>query len=196
MRTRFLLYCLVALPALAFADANDGQFMGYELGAGYPETSHAGEGTTTGNLLIVAKNPHKPADIEEVSLVTTPVTRTVGYISAASWFASEDEARTSARRYVDLLRAKYPDWEFGREVMDASMRIVEVSFDKAPYNLKLRLGRDVHEGRDMWRFSMGLGWQPHAKESRAWQDLSAAEQSTEMKTEREQVLKDSDVRGL
>ncbi len=196
MRTKLLLFCLVALPALAFADANDGQFMGYELGAGYPETSHAGEGTTTGNLLIVAKNPVKPGDIEEVSLVTTPVTRTVGYISAAAWFASEDEARTSARRYVDLLRAKYPDWEFGREVMDASMRIVEVSFDKAPYNLTLRLARDVHEGRDMWRFSMGLGWQPRSKESRAWQDLSAAEQSREMKTEREQVLEESDVRGL
>lgn len=196
MRTRSLLFYLFALPAVAFADASDGQFMGYELGTGYPEMSQAGEGTTTGNLLIVAEKPVKPTDIKQVSVVATPVTRTVGYISAASWFATEGEARESARRYVELLRAKYPDWSFGGEVMDASLRIVEVNLDKAPYNLKLRLGRDAHEGREMWRFSMGLGWQPNSKEWQAWQDMSDAEQSAKSAAEREQLLEDSDVRGL
>jgi hypothetical protein len=196
MRIRSLLLCLFALPAVAFADAGNGQFMGYELGADYPDTSQVGERTTTGNLLIVAANPLKPADIKQVSLVTTPITRNVGYISAASWFTTEGEARADARRYLELLRAKYPDWDFGREVMDASLRIVEVNFDKAPYNLKLRLARDMHEGRDMWRFSMGLGWQPNSKESQAWQDISDTERSAEKTAERGKVLEDSDVRGL
>ncbi len=144
----------------------------------------------------MAQNPIKPADIREVTLVTTPVTRTVGYISAASWFATEEEARASARRYVELLRVKYPDWTFGGEVLDASLRIVEVSLVQAPYNLKFRLGRDVHEGREMWRFSMGLGWLPDAAERRAWQEKASAEQASEDSSEREQILKDSDVRGL
>jgi len=196
MRAGSLLLCLFALPVVAFADATNGQFMGYDLGAGYTETVQTAERTTTGNLLIVANSPLKPADIKQVVLVATPVTRTVGYISAASWFPTEGEARESARRYVEILRAKYPDWSFGGEVMDASFRIVEVNFDKAPYNLKLRLERNTHEGRDMWRFSMGLGWQPKSKKWQAWQDMSDTEQSAKNTTDREQLLEDSDVRGL
>jgi hypothetical protein len=80
--------------------------------------------------------------------------------------------------------------------MDASLRIVEVNFDKAPYNLQLRLAREEHEGRDMWRFSMSLGWQINSKERLAWQNMSATQQAAEKTTEREQLLKDSDVRGL
>ena len=59
MPTKVLLFCLLALPAVAFADASDGQFMGYELGANYPATPQDSERTTTGNLLIVAENPSK-----------------------------------------------------------------------------------------------------------------------------------------
>ncbi len=196
MLARPILFCLFALPAVAFADARDGQFMGYQLGTNFQEAAQSVEGTTTGNLLIVVEDALKPADIEQVILVATPTTRTIGYIGAASWFATEDEARVSARRYVELLRAKYPDWSFGREVMDANLRIGEVNFDQAPYTLKLHLGQEVHEGQTRWRFSMGLGWQPNAKEWRSWQDKADSEQSSEKTAEDEQKLKDSDMRGL
>ena len=135
MPIRLLLCCLVALPTVVVADASRGQFMGYELGTKYPAPPQNTEVTTTGNLLIVAENPTKPADIVQVNLIATPQSRTIGYIVAASWYATEGEARDVGRHYVELLRAKYPDWNFGRELMDASLRIVEVNFDKAPYNL-------------------------------------------------------------
>jgi hypothetical protein len=196
MYSRTLLICLLAFPAAVFADASEGRFMGYELGADYSSTPQESESTATGNLVIVAGNPVKPTDIEQVRLVATPVSRTIGYINAASWYATETEAREVARHFVELLRVKYPDWKFGREVMDADLRIVEVNFDKAPYNLQLRLVPDEHEGRNMWRFSMGLGWQPNSKEWLAWQEISATELSARKSTEREQILEDSDVRGL
>ena len=196
MRTGSLLLCLLALPAVALADANNGQFMGYELGKTYAESPQAGERTSTGNLLIRAEHPVKPDGVEEVSLVVTSVTRTIAYISAASWFASEAEARAGARRYIELLRAKYPDWSFGGELMDATMRIVEVNLDKAPYKLTLRLGRELRDGHDMWRFSMGLGWQPNSSEWLAWQELAETEQATQLAIERKQILEDSDARGL
>jgi len=196
MPIRFLLCCLFALPTVAVADANQGQFMGYELGAKYPAPPRDVEVTTVGNLLIVAENPIKPADIVQVSLVATPESRTIGYIIAASWYATEIEAREVGRRYVELLRAKYPDWDFGRELMDASLRIVEVNFDKAPYNLQLRLVRDEHDGRNMWRISMGLGWDGGSKELHAWQNTAATEHVTAKATEYEQLMKESDTRGL
>ena len=158
MPSRFLLCCLFVLPALVDADAGEGQFMGYELGTRYPALPLDAAVTATGNLLFEAENPTRPDDIAQVSLIATPESRTIGYIAAASWYVTEGEARDVARRYVELLRAKYADWDLGRELMDASFRIVEVNFDKAPYNLQLRLAPDEHDGRSMWRFSMGLGW--------------------------------------
>ena len=196
MPIRLLLCCLFALPTVAFADANDGQFMGYALGAEYPTSPPEVVVYTTGNLLILAENPIKPADIVQVSLVATPDSRTIGYIAAASWYATEGEAREVGRRYVELLRAKYPDWEFGRELMDASLRIVEVNFDKPPYNLQLSLHPDEHDGRSMWRFSMGLGWQGVSSEWREWKNKAAIEQAATKVTEHEQLMQEADVRGL
>ena len=196
MPIRLLLCCLFALPADVVADASEGQFMGYELGTKYPALPQDVEVTTTGNLLITAENPTKPADIVQVSLIATPESRTIGYIIAASWYATEGEAREVGRRYVELLRAKYPDWDFGRELMDASLRIVEVNFDKAPHNLQLRLVHDEYDGRSMWRISMSLGWHRETKEWHAWQNQAATEHTAARATEHEQLLKESDIRGL
>jgi hypothetical protein len=196
MTLRFLLCCFFALPSVARADAGEGQFMGYELGARYAAAPADVEVTTTGNLVIVAENPVKPADIVEVSVIATPESRTIGSIVAASWYVTEGEAREVARRYVELLRAKYPDWAMGREAMDAGLRIVEVNFDKTPYNLKLRLVPDEHDGRSMWRFSMSLGWSVASEEGRAWETKAAAEHAAQQATDRERLLKQSDIRGL
>jgi hypothetical protein len=196
MYLRLLLCSLFALPTVVFADASDGQFMGYQLGTKYSAPTQDAEVTTTGNLLIAAKDPTKPADIVQVSLVATPESATIGHIIAASWYATEQEARDVGRRYAELLRAKYPEWSFGGELMDASLRIVEVNLDQAPYNLQLRLVRDEHDGRDMWRFSMSLGWHNESSEWRAWQDQATAEYAAVQTTEHGQLLKQSDIRGL
>ena len=177
MPRRFLLLCLLAVPALALPDANDGRFMGYQLGETYPAVPKTSEITTSGNLLIVAEDPVKPDGIDEVSLIATPETRTIGYIAATSWHDTEEAARANGRRYAEALRKIYPDWDFGRELMDARLRIVEVNFDKAPHNLQLRLVRDQHQGRDMWRFSMGLGWQTDSPNLREWQTQAASERN-------------------
>ena len=196
MTIRLLLCGLFALPAVVLADASEGQFMGYELGTKYSALPQDVEVLTTGNLLFEAENPTKPADIVQVSVITTPGSQTIGYIIAASWYETEEEAREAGRRYAELLRAKYADWYFGREVMDASMRIVEVNFDKAPYNLRLRLVRDEYESHRMWRFSMGLGWGRESRESHAWQDQSAAEHAAARSSEDEQLMEEADIRGL
>jgi len=196
MPIRLLLCCLLALPTVVVADASDGQFMGYELGTKYPVSPQEVEVLTTGSLLIAAENPTKPVDIVQVNLITTPGSRTIGYIIAASWYATETEAREAGRRYVELLRAKYPDWNFGRELMDASLRIVEVNFDNTPHNIQLRLARDEHDGRSMWRFSMGMGWLRESREWQTWQNLAATEYAAARATEHEQLMDDSDTRGL
>ena len=80
--------------------------------------------------------------------------------------------------------------------MDASLRIVEVNLDKAPYNLQLRLVRDEYDGRSMWRISMSLGWHRETQERQAWQNQAAREHAAASATEHEELLKESDIRGL
>lgn len=196
MPIRIMLCFLVLLPAAVGADAGSGQFMGYELGARYSAEPQNAEVTTTGNLLIRAENPTKPDDITEVNLITTSESKTIGYIVAVSWHPTEEEAREAGRHYAELLRAKYPDWRFGRELLDSNLRIIEANFAKAPFNLQLRLERDEHQGRNMWRFSMGLGWQTESAEWRAWKNQATAELTAAKSKERKLRMKDADTRGL
>ena len=196
MPIRLLLCCLLALPTVVFADASEGQFMGYELGKEYPTSSQKFGITTTGNLRIVAEHPTKPDNINQVSLIATPDSRTIGYIIAASWFATEREARDFGIRYVELLRAKYSDWNFGQEKMDDNFDLVEVNLNKAPHNIKLSLARDEREGRSMWRISMGLGWDKESQEWGAWNKQAVSEHAAARSSENEQLMDEADIRGL
>lgn len=196
MPGRLLLLCLLALPAVAFADAADGEFMGFKLGDDYPQAPANSLTTTTGNVLILADDPVKPAGIQQVNLVVTPMSLTIGRIIASSSYDTEEEARQAGRRYAELLRVKYPDWTFEGEVMDANMRIVEVRLEKAPHSLKLRLVEDEHDGQEMWRFSMNLSWQPNTKGLLAWQNMAASQQTERRALVREELVKNSDLRGL
>lgn len=197
MLIRSVVILLLAMSANALADARTGSFMGYQLGARYqpgPNTSQ--QLTATGNLIVDAERPVKPADVAVVTLLTTPETLTIGAIAASQWFATEEEAREFARRYFRLLRAKYPGWPYGWEVMDARLNIVEVNFNEAPYNLRLQLTEDLHESKNMWRFSMTLGWLPDSSQARAWRNRSADEQVGVKKGADQQLLDGSDLRGL
>jgi hypothetical protein len=197
MFCRFVLAVLITLPTLAIADAGDGEFMGYQLGERYQLSDGTRrQKTTSGNLIITAERPVKPKDIAEVSLLTTAKTLTIGYIDASQWFETEAEARDFARRYVELLRAKYPDWEFGRERMDNDMRIVEVNLDAAPYTLRLQLTEDERNGESLWRFSMALGWLPDVQPARAWRNASRTEHLATRDGGREKLLENADLSGL
>ena len=197
MRLWVVLVLAVVLPDTGLAGAGEGQFMGYRLGDSYQRSGQTRERiTTSGNLAIEAENPIKPADIGDVTLVVTPETLQIGYINALTWFGSEADAREFGRKYVELLRAKYPDWAFGREVMDANVRVVEVNLDKHPYNLQIRLTKGPRDGRTMWRISMTLRWLPETEEAKAWRSLSYAEQTAARDKNRQLLLDQTDTRGL
>ena len=197
MRTLIAFALAFSLPCVSIADAAKGQFMGYQLGSTY-ERSPQTEAllTTNGNLKIMAEDAVKPIDVGDVTLVTTPDSLTIGYISSLTWFDTEEEARTFGRKYIKLLRAKYPDWAFGREEMDANMRAVEVNLDKPPHNVQMRLTRGDHGGRPGWRISMTLRWLSDTEEAKNWRRLSHTEQATVQQKDRELLLEQADTRGL
>ena len=197
MALRIFLMLVIAMPSVGMADAADGQFMGYQLGSNYPRSGNTRvQVTLSGNLNITAENPVKPTNVDEVTLTATAETLTIGYINALSWFDTEAEARDFGRKYFKLLRAKYPDWALGRDVMDANMNVVEVNLDKQPYKLRMRLTDGRRDGKMMWRISMTLTWLPGTKEAEAWRNLSHTQRMAAQQEKREVLLDQADTRGL
>ena len=197
LRVVLLLVATFFIPIVVNADAGDGDFMGYRLGNDYKRTvSTLTRTTTNGNVSITAEQPLKPDNISEVTLITTAETLTIGFINASSWFAGEDEARTFGKQYIELLRAKYPDWAFGREHMNANMRIDEVNLDKPPHNLQMRLTTGLQDGQPKWRLSMTLSWLEGTKEFAAWSNMSHTQQANQQEENRQNLLENTDVRGL
>lgn len=197
MAPRIFLMLVIAMPSVVTADAADGQFMGYQLGSNYHRSANTRvQVTFTGNLNITAEKPVKPANVDDVTLTATAETLTIGYINALSWFDTEAEAREFGREYFRLLRAKYPDWALGREVLDANMNVVEVNLDKQPYNLRMQLTEGRRGEKTKWRISMTLTWLPNTREAEAWKDLSRTQRITAQQKKREALLEEADTRGL
>jgi hypothetical protein len=192
-----LLGTFYLISTAAFADANNGQFMGYQLGDNYPATSRSGQSVNAkGNLVITAENPVKPANISDVSLIVTPESKTIGYIDASQCLATEADARQIGRSYYELLRAKYPDWTVGEERMNNAMQITEVSLNNAPHILRLQLDERNISGKQAWCFSMTLTWVPGSKPYQAWQNMSNSQHLTAKEDNRKKLLENADVRGL
>ncbi len=194
---RLFLFVMLCIPGLALADANSGEFMGYRLGDAYnagPATEK--RVTTTGNLVITAEQPVKPDNIEQVSLLTTRKSMTVGSISASQWFATEAEARMTGKRYFELLRSKYPDWDYGWEVMNAHMKVTQLSLRNPPYELRMKLSQDNQNSDRPWHFSMSLFWIDLSKSDRAWRETSSRELIRLQQKEQKKLLDEADSRGL
>lgn len=197
MRKLIVLLLVVAMPKIVLADASNGQFMGYQLGENYQRSGNTQvRETTSGNLAITAENPVKPANVGKIILIASPETLTIGYINALTWFDTEAEAREFGREYIGLLRAKYPDWLYGREVMGPDMRVIEVNLDKDPHNLQMQLSEGNRDGKKMWRLSMTLRWLPNSNEATAWSNLAFSQQAAIQQKDRQLLLERADTRGL
>ena len=184
-------------PGAVLADAGAGQFMGYELGTRYPQgPATDARLTTTGNKVITAAAPVKPDSIAEVSLLATRKTETIGSISASQWFTTERAARESGRNFFQLLRAKYPDWAYGWEVMDAQMQVIAVSMRKPPYELRLNISEDNKRAEQPWHFSITLGWVALSEPDNDWRAQASQEVISLQEKQEKQILKEADVRGL
>lgn len=115
MTMRAITQSVMLLPLLFYtstssADANDGDLFGYSLGNRY--TEQVSEALDDGQLvLITTQNPVKPADIEKVYVLVTPISHSVGKIAGETWYESGEDAVVAYERFRTILRNKYSGWE-------------------------------------------------------------------------------------
>jgi len=199
IRVLLLAICQISalLPGSAAADANDGEFMGYRLGDRYPLTAETRSGPSlSGNLVLIAQAPVKPADIGEVRLTTTVETYTIGFIEASQTFATENKARAFAKKYYELLHAKYPDWQIENgtiQIDDATLMPTALNMDKWPYTIRMKLTNMESPSDRPFRLSMTLRYLFDSPERKQWNALAHAEQQ---QSSQQKLLDESDARGL
>ena len=106
-----LLFISVAgSPLIGFADATQGEFLGYKLDDRYPVTDKTRWQINIINgktYIVIAENPVKPGDIGEVRLLTTMKSFTIFNIYSLTTFETVEAAETFASEYNRILRARY-----------------------------------------------------------------------------------------
>jgi len=187
-------------PAVADGDANDGKFMGYQLNQQYQMTEDSQSGPSlSGNLLIIAERPVMPDDMGEVRLTTTLESLVIGFIEASQNFATDNEARAFARRYYNLLHAKYPEWRIdtGRiQLNETTLMPTALNMDRWPYTIRMKIAQtDANDGLP-FRVSLTLRYLFDSPERKAWNELARFEQGEQRQSTQEQLLEGADTRGL
>ena len=174
--------------------------MGYRLDDRYPLSDATKTGPSlSGNLLLLAENPVKPDDVAEVRLTTTVETNTIGFIEASQSFDTEDAAREFAKKYYNLLHAKYPEWRIdaGRiQISETTLLPTALNMDRWPYTIRMKLDEVDGDTGIRYRVSMTLRYLFDSPERKAWNALAMREQESRQQLSQEELIEESDTRGL
>ena len=130
MQKRALVWCLSAVffgaPIVSFADANNGEFLGFKIGEKCPEIIEGITVTDEVDVLSFALRPsyagaNVPDDFKVVNLECSKTSFTIGTIKAFTRIRSAKtegeiasaviEADEIAQKYHAILEAEYPDWD-------------------------------------------------------------------------------------
>lgn len=185
------------LPCPVFADASDGEFLGYRLDQAYDVTASTQTSPSpAGNLQILAERPVMPADLRFVRLTTTVSSHTIGFIHGMQDFETEHLARTFAKKYYKLLRAKYPAWRIDTNEIELSneLRPIAVRMDLSPHTIRLKI--DERPGANPYRVTITLTFLYDGPRWRTWTELARSERDEQQKTSDERLLEEFDTRGL
>ncbi|NND35811.1 MAG: hypothetical protein HKN81_01640 [Gammaproteobacteria bacterium] len=140
-----------------------------------------------------------PADMGMVRVTTTLETHTIGFIEASQDFADENAAREFARKYYNLLHAKYPDWRIDTgkiQLNEKTLMPTALNMDRWPHTIRIKLTEtDAQDGRP-FRVSLTLRYLFDSPERTAWNKLARAEQSEQQQAAQDKLFENADTRGL
>ena len=179
-RTSVLL-ALTLYTTISHADANDGDLFGYALGDQYAiqEIQSQGGGQL---LLIDSQDPIKPKTIDNVYVLLTPITHSIGKIAGETWYASGENAIVEYERYRVILRDKYGDWA-SEETTEQKFHVSR--FSKGNHELVVQVSgphsADLAPSTSrVYRFLLSLSFKPGTEEAASFEAMAnkEIEQST------------------
>lgn len=113
---RLVLIGLIFFHGAAFADANDGEYLGLKLGDRYTAPRGAVPGDHITGALVYNVDPHHRIEhLESISIYVTPKSSIIGSIFGEWYFPNRKAAESFAKRYMARLQERYGDWRRRRQ---------------------------------------------------------------------------------
>jgi hypothetical protein len=170
MTRNLFLVSLILMNASAFADANDGEYLGYKLGEKYRVPRGATfQNHITGAKVYVVPPRRQPHHIDSVSLYVSPKTAMIGSVFGEWYFSSARSAKDFADRYLANLETKYSLWKRrGRSLTYDNYQLWVDIEEKPP------IADDWHSHKKA-RVAIGLIYAPDSDGRRAWMALISRE---------------------
>ncbi len=111
MLRKLILFGFIFFNTTAFADANDGEYLGFKLGEKFAVPRGAVSMDHVTGAMIYALNPGKhPHHIDSISIFVSPNSSIVGSIFGEWYFSNPRAAKVFADRYLFTLELKYDHW--------------------------------------------------------------------------------------
>ena len=195
MRIQILAVLVIgaAWASCALADANDGEFFGFELGARYLETDNR-QHDDERLVLVATKDPVKPDSIDSVYVLVTPVSRSIGKIAGEAWFQSGEDAIVAYERFRSFLRNKYENWD-SEEQSDVNRQVSQ--FTNGDYVLVLQVTGPHRTGTASavdkpFQLVLTLAYAAGSRKANEFETMAAAE----IREAANANLAEKDIRGL
>ena len=103
---------LIFLSMHAFADGNDGEYLGFKLGDRFSvPRGVVGKEHIMGALIFDVDPGRHPHHIDAVSIYVSPKSSIIGSIFGEWYFSSYRAAKDFANRYLASLEGKYSHWK-------------------------------------------------------------------------------------
>lgn len=172
MTRKLILICLILLSASAFADANDGEYLGYNLGEKFKVPRGVdGRDHITGALIYVVSPRRQPHHIDSVSLYVSPKSSMIGSIFGEWYFSSLRSAKVFADQYLSKLEEKYRHWKRrGRSLTYGDYQLWVDVEEKSPMV-------EHWPSRKNSRVAIGLIFAPDSAGRNEWMALISSEVS-------------------
>ena len=125
MLRKLILLGFIFVGSAAFADANDGEYLGFKLGEKITVPRGAVSMDHVTGAIIYALDPGQhPHHIDSISIFVSPKSSIVGSIFGEWYFSNPSAAKVFADRYLFTLELKYDHWtRRGRSLTDGDYQL-------------------------------------------------------------------------
>ncbi len=108
---KLILFGFIFISTTAFADANDGEYLGFKLGEKLTVPRGAVSMDHVTGAMIYALDPGQhPHHIDSISIFVSPKSSIVGSIFGEWYFSNPRAAKVFADRYLSSLELRYDHW--------------------------------------------------------------------------------------
>ena len=170
---KIIFISLLFLSTAAFADANDGEYLGFKLGSTFAAPEGAiGRDHYMGALVYVVDPHQRHQHMGSLSIYVSPKSSIIGSVFGDWYFSSKRSAQQFSERYMQTAETTYSSWKRGRNSLTNGDYQLWVDLEEKPPIV------DHWPSDKKFRVSVALVYAPGSSVRNSWMTLVKRESNT------------------